>query len=433
MPMPSFLRGVGPVSLVLAAACGDVPLSPPSPAVTWVAGDTLDAEHLARLLVLAQPFPLEAGAAVDLARHWQLADGIAHVPDAGAFGLPPEGGADVAAFRRSRFPDAMREAEVRAALTYDAGQLRLIEHVLRRAEATAVQGERALQRRAADAILRDLRNGGAWADANRRNEDEAARADGGIIGLVAPGELPYPIDSVAFALPPGGVSGVIESAAGFHVVRRPRFEDARAEYARRLGERLADAQERTLGGEAATRRNATLIPVAALRVGELAMDPWSALGTTDPVGTFDGGVLTGGRLARALARMPWDARRGLAAAPAPEREAFAGRLLVRAALEADAIDAGFTVDPARSDSAALADLALLRARIPPTPEDPRLGVDRYLARIAARHVVMTMPDPQLWPAVLNGRQAGFDPGAVDAALERARTLLIASGYAREGT
>lgn len=410
----------------LATGCGEAPApAPANQAVAWVGPDTLYVEQLGRLLVLAQPFPLETGAAVDLARHWQLATVLARDPSIGraAATAAPAHDAALAAFVAARLPE---DAADDARSVYRAGDLRLIAHVLRRADRSARVEERTIQRRAADAVLADLRSSGDWSAANRRNEDDAARAAGGVIGLFARGELPPPLDSIAFALPPGGFSEVIATDAGFHVLHRPAWEQAGDEFALRLHSRRADEHERQLAAEAAIRRKAGLAPVALLRIRELATDPWSGLTATDPVGSFDGGSLTGGDLAAALAALAWDSRRALLEAAAPEREAFAGRALVRAALRADALDAGVAGDDVAYREDLMAQLDSIARHLAASGE-PAVAVDRYMGRLAARHVPLVMPSPRLWASMFSTVQAGFRVDAIGAAIDRARVLLEAGG------
>jgi hypothetical protein len=392
-------------------------------------------------LVLSQPFPLQSEAAADLARHWQHMMALAAARDTlllsalHAAAAPALRDSMVARLRAARSADAGAEATRTAAQRYAGGEVRLIAHVLRRAGFEARPEEHEIQRRAVEAMHAQLVAGGSWGAANDRSEDSEARAHNGLIGLVARGELPAPLDSIAFALAPGQFSHVVRSSAGFHILYRPAFSNVRAEFIERLTAHIAYDQEMQLGGAAAERRNATLQPIAALRVREIALDPWAALGARDAVGTFDGGVLSAGDLAANLAARSWDARRGLADAPAEVREAFAGRLLVRAVLHAEAHASGArltSADSAHALSAARAalDQLLARARLTSlTHEDgdeARVRVDRYMGAIAARHIPMDAPSPALVRVLTTN--AGFDMSAVAAALPRAQHLLDAAGY-----
>jgi peptidyl-prolyl cis-trans isomerase D len=424
--------------LLLACGAGDV--ATPR-AVAWSGGDTLNAEQLAHLLVLSQPFPLQSEAAADLARHWQQMMALAAANDtlllAGlrAAAAPVLRDSMVARLRAQRFADARAEAESTAAQRYAEGDLRLIAHVLRRAGADARPEEHEIQRRDAQALHAQLQSGTSWAEANTRNEDSEASTQDGVIGLVTRGELPPPLDSIAFALEPGQFSDVARSAAGFHIIYRPALSTMRAAFVERLADHVAYGQEMQLGGDAALRRNATLRPVATLRVREIALDPWAALNAGDVVGTFDGGVLSAGDLAENLAVRSWDARRALADAPAEARAAFAGRLLVRAVLYAEALAAGVHLAAADSAHALAAvrasiDQLLARARLASLQQggsdEARVRVDRYMGSIAARHIPMDAPPPALIRVLTRG--AGFDASAIPVALPRAQRLLDAAGY-----
>jgi hypothetical protein len=433
---------VASAALLLLLGCGNPGVAGPR-AVAWLAADTLNAEQLAHLLVLAQPFSLQPEAAADLARHWQHMLALAShaswadtlmLAGVRAAAAPALRSSTVARLRSARFADAGVEAARSAAQRYAEGEVRLIGHVLRRAGAGTRRDEQEIQRRSAQAIHAELVSGAAWSEANVRSEDSEARAQDGIIGLVTRGELPQPLDSIAFALMPGEFSGVVQSTAGFHIVYRPSFPDVRTAFVTRLTQHIAHAQEMQIGAEIAARRNATLRPVAALRVREIALDPWAALGSSDAVGTFDGGVLSAGIVAEDLAARSWDARRALADAPTEGREAFAGRLLLRALLHAEALAAGMHLTDLDSTHALAAvrsavDHLLARARLTPLPQgsaEARVRVDRYMGAIAARHIPMDAPPPALMRTLT--ANAGFDISAIRDALTRAQYLLDVAGY-----
>ncbi len=234
------------------AGCGDLDRRG---AVARVGDWTLEESRLAELLVLAQPFPLDSAAARDLVRHWTAAAALAlrH-----AAGDSLSGGEAVAAStwlaRRESLLAADRErrlgglARVDAAeveRTFREGSLRLIAHALRRTGPETSSSERVLQRRAAERLLGALVEGGAWDQVARESEDLETKAEGGLLGLFGPGELPSTLDRTAFSLEPGQVSGVVQSGRGFHLLYRPRFEEIRSLYANRLfRRRLTEADER---------------------------------------------------------------------------------------------------------------------------------------------------------------------------------------------
>lgn len=75
---------------------------------------------------------------------------------------------------------------------------------------------------------------------------------GGLMGTFAAGELPQELNAAAFALPVGGVSQVIRTALGYHVLRvesldparRRALEECQAEIRQRLLQRRSDESVR---------------------------------------------------------------------------------------------------------------------------------------------------------------------------------------------
>jgi peptidyl-prolyl cis-trans isomerase D len=436
------------VPLVLACAERD-PAAGPSPPAAWIAGDTLSVEALARLLVLAQPLSLEPAVVEEIARHWLHVRSLAALePERVAADLPPEIFAEalsdsaVSRMRAALRGDPADEAARTADRIFAAGQIRLIMHVVRRVNAPARPDERELERRTAVTIAEDLARGGSWDVANARSEDVAARNAGGVLGLVEPGDLPPPLDSIAFALPPGAISGVVESPVGFHVLRRPRLAEVRQEFTNRLATHLAERMDRELAESMAMDLDATLHPAAAVRMRELALEAWSSLAASDAIGTWSGGVLRAGRVAVHLAALPVQTRTAIAEAPAAEREALAGRLLLREILRWHANTAGFTAshaDTAAARAAALDEMQTVRrvARLndiaangdaAAAHERATLRARRYLEELAARRVAPEALSPSLAVYLTRVAGGGFARASVRPAIDRARTLLDAAGY-----
>lgn len=81
-----------------------------------------------------------------------------------------------------------------------------------RAQAQTLAAEIAGQAQAPDADFCDL--------AARFSDDEQSRFGCGLVGLVVPGNLEAAFEEALFALKPGGISGVVETSYGFHVVKR---------------------------------------------------------------------------------------------------------------------------------------------------------------------------------------------------------------------
>jgi parvulin-like peptidyl-prolyl isomerase len=153
----------------------------------------------------------------------------------------------------------------------------LAGEALRRAVDEEVARRRA---RAEEVRLRLLKGGsGRRADfaalAREFSDDAATREQGGALGLFARGSHPKAFDDAAFALKEGGVSPVVRTEFGFHVIRLERreparrltFEEAAPDLRRRL---LARREAETLKAWLASARRSAKIRVAEpFRTGAL--------------------------------------------------------------------------------------------------------------------------------------------------------------------
>lgn len=316
---------------------------------------TLSEDRLAELLAAAQPFPLEADAARELARHWEGAAAFALQWTADDSLLAREMSA-IAAWPRRRAALLQADLEARlgaqaavsadsAAAMFADGALRLVAHVLRRAPEDAPANLRTVQRRSAERILDELVAGGSWAQAVAQSDDERTRDRAGALGVTAQGELPPSLDRAAFRLDPGDVSPVVQSAEGFHVVYRPRFEEVPLLFARgvsarrlaRLGEE-ADAEARRAQGLEAHPRAASLL-------ARVARAPGRWLESEQPLASWQGGALRADVASRALLLFAEDERAEWAAADEAERTEFVERLAVEEMRLAAALAKGAELAP----------------------------------------------------------------------------------------
>lgn len=109
--------------------------------------------------------------------------------------------------------------------------------------------ERARARERIEAILKELQSGREFADTARKYSDGPEAGRGGDVGIVTRESRPPAIERAAFQMQPGEISDIIETRAGFHVIRvgerRPEgpvpFEEARETIRARLTDREREA------------------------------------------------------------------------------------------------------------------------------------------------------------------------------------------------
>ncbi len=72
----------------------------------------------------------------------------------------------------------------------------------------------------AEQVLAQLKAGKDFAAlAKQYSKDEVTRDNGGDLGWFPKGAYPSELDTVAFSLPPGQISGVIQTPLGFHIIK----------------------------------------------------------------------------------------------------------------------------------------------------------------------------------------------------------------------
>jgi len=152
---------------------------------------------------------------------------------------------------------------------YNADQTRFLEpeqirarHILLKVDkAAGPEKARALREEAA-ALLEKIKGGADFAALARRySQDEASAAAGGDLGFFNRGAMVAPFEQAVLALQPGGVSDVVETPFGYHIIRleekkpgriRP-LEEVRQEIVRELQQELAEREVRSASRRAFNR------------------------------------------------------------------------------------------------------------------------------------------------------------------------------------
>src|SRR5260370_219849 len=63
--------------------------------------------------------------------------------------------------------------------------------------------------------------------ASRYSEDPASKVEGGSLGVSTRGQFVPEFDDVAWRLAPGGVSPLVKTQFGYHIIRRPLLAEVR--------------------------------------------------------------------------------------------------------------------------------------------------------------------------------------------------------------
>jgi hypothetical protein len=110
---------------------------------------------------------------------------------------------------------------------YNAGQLRLVQHILFTVPQGAPESDRVSSRLKAEAALTRIRGGANFgALAMTESQDFQSARDSGYLPASPRGSWVTSVDSAIWNLSPGAVSGLVESPYGYHIIRRPSAAEA---------------------------------------------------------------------------------------------------------------------------------------------------------------------------------------------------------------
>jgi hypothetical protein len=216
-----------------------------------------------------------------------------------------------------------------------------VRHLVLLAEGWASAADRSRARESAQAALRRIQAGEPFdAVAAEVSEEPGAAARGGLLRPGRRGTWVEPFWAAASALPEGGVSPVVETSFGFHVLRLERrtplpFREARPGVVREVAATLGGAEGWEDARIAWLGQIRLVPPSGAPRPRFEGMLELAALGSAaepDPeqrLATWPGGGLSSGAFARRLLARPAPELRQLATDPA----ALEAALQVEAELE----------------------------------------------------------------------------------------------------
>ncbi|MFN2571825.1 MAG: peptidylprolyl isomerase [Gemmatimonadales bacterium] len=123
---------------------------------------------------------------------------------------------------------------------YSAGQVRMFQHILFQVPPNAAPTVDAQKRHAAEQLLPQARSAGArFAQlASHYSDDPGSKVQGGSLGLSARGQFVPAFEDAAWELSPGGVSAVIKSPFGYHIIRRPPLAEVRDSFRTGVQDRM---------------------------------------------------------------------------------------------------------------------------------------------------------------------------------------------------
>jgi hypothetical protein len=201
--------------------------------------------------------------------------------------------------RRSNFGPGAADS------VYQADQVRVLQHILFRVPPNGAAEVRNAARKKAEGTLSRLKRGADFSTlAAQLSEDPGSRMERGFLPASPKGKFVTAFDSAGWALAPGAMSGVIETPFGYHIIKRPDQDAARARLTSYLtesaGTRLDSIYMDSLA-QAKKIKVARGAPAAMRAAGE---DLDAARRSTKTLVSFKGGELTVGEFMRWVQALP---------------------------------------------------------------------------------------------------------------------------------
>jgi hypothetical protein len=144
--------------------------------------------------------------------------------------------------------------------------------------------------------------------AKRHSGDPGSAAQGGNLGPFERAEMVKPFGDAVAALHPGDISGLVETNFGYHIIQRPTYAMAKAQYDERYNGTIGQKAESIYVAGVDDAAKISVRSGAAAEVKAAARDFASHRTDRDVLATFNDGSLTLGRFVRWVEMMPPQAR-----------------------------------------------------------------------------------------------------------------------------
>ena len=336
---------------------------------------------------------------------------------------------------------------------YQSGQLRMFQHILIQVPPNAAAAVDAQKRKQAEQVLAQARMAGArFAQLARRySQDQGSKVQGGFLGVSARGQFVPPFEQAAWQLEPGGVSDVVKSQFGYHIIRRPPLAEVQDSFRVGVEQRVATHADSMFLDSLSAKRQIKPVSRAPSYVRAAVQDPDASRSSSRVLVEYRGGALRVSDMMRWLAALDPSIMQALPQARDEQIRQFLTAITQRDLLikEADSAKVGLSAEDwqqvrTQYDSA----LTLLSSIMGITPAALRdsaggttnqarvkfamVRADDYLNRVLQGRVRFFPVPPFLGNTLRDRAQWSVDEAGVRRALERAREMRQASDSTRGG-
>lgn len=229
---------------------------------------------------------------------------------------------------------------------YNKADIRLLQHILFTVRPKTEAAERAATRKKAEGALAQIRKGASFSGlAARLSQDPGSKPDSGYLPPGPKGRFVPAFDSAGWSLDPGEVSGLVETAFGYHILKRPTLAEARPRVRQYLVSRAGARLDSLYMDSLARSKKLEVVKDAPAAIRSALEAPDEARRSDKAVVRYKGGALTVKDLTRWTRALPGQYVTQLRQADDAMLDRFA-RLVTQNVLLLDQADsAGITVTP----------------------------------------------------------------------------------------
>ena len=188
---------------------------------------------------------------------------------------------------------------------YEAGELLGAAHILLTKQpdglGTAVNDS---IKREAERIARSVTSANFASVARARSQDPGSKDRGGDYGVFPPGTMVPEFEAAIKSVPPGGITGVVETQFGYHIIRRSTWNEVKDQFGQTYGQIVQQRAESTFFAEAEKGANIEVKSSAARIVKAIAEDVDAYRGDRTVIATSRSVDLSAGRMAMWVAAFP---------------------------------------------------------------------------------------------------------------------------------
>jgi hypothetical protein len=173
---------------------------------------------------------------------------------------------------------------------YDS-DTRILQHILFSVRPNTEASQRSATQKRAQATLAQIRNGADFgALALRLSQDPGSKVDSGYLPPSPKGRFVPAFDSAGWSLAPGGVSGLVETPFGYHILKRPSKAEAEARIRSYLVSRAGVRLDSLYMDSLATANKIEVVSGAAAAMRTALESPDDARGSSKTLVRFTGGT-----------------------------------------------------------------------------------------------------------------------------------------------